>query len=127
MGGVTYDTGALVAAERNNRQMWELHAGLVAEEVVPVVPAPVLAQAWRGGARQAGLARLLRMCDVEPMTEELAQRVGSLVSDSGHGDIVDVAVAEGAIRRGDGVVTSDAGHIRKIAEAAGSTLRIASI
>jgi predicted nucleic acid-binding protein len=127
MGGVTYDTGALVAAERNNRQMWELHAGLVAEEVVPVVPAPVLAQAWRGGARQAGLARLLRMCDVEPMTEELAQRVGILVSDSGHGDIVDVAVAEGAIRRGDGVVTSDAGHIRKIAEAAGSTLRIASI
>jgi predicted nucleic acid-binding protein len=127
MGGVTYDTGALVAAERNNRQMWELHAGLVAEEVVPVVPAPVLAQAWRGGARQAGLARLLRMCDVEPMTEELAQRVGCLVSDSGHGDIVDVAVAEGAIRRGDGVVTSDAGHIRKIAEAAGSTLRIASI
>jgi predicted nucleic acid-binding protein len=127
MGGVTYDTGALVAAERNNRQMWELHAGLVAEEVVPVVPAPVLAQAWRGGARQAGLARLLRMCDVEPMTEELAQRVGSLVSDSGHGDIVDVAVADGAIRRGDGVVTSDAGHIRKIAEAAGSTLRIASI
>ena len=127
MGGVTYDTGALVAAERNNRQMWELHAGLVAEEVVPVVPAPVLAQAWRGGARQAGLARLLRMCDVEPMTEELAQRVGSLVSDSGHGDIVDVAVADGAIRRGDGVVTSDAGYIRKIAEAAGSTLRIASI
>jgi predicted nucleic acid-binding protein len=61
------------------------------------------------------------------MTEELAQRVGILVSDSGHGDIVDVAVAEGAIRRGDGVVTSDAGHIRKIAEAAGSTLRIASI
>jgi hypothetical protein len=36
-------------------------------------------------------------------------------------------VVEGAIRRGDGVVTSDAGHIRKIAEAAGSTLRIASI
>ena len=39
----------------------------------------------------------------------------------------DAARAEGAIRRGDGVVTSDAGHIRKIAEAAGSTLRIASI
>ena len=26
MGGVTYDTGALVAAERNNRRMWALHA-----------------------------------------------------------------------------------------------------
>src|ERR1700733_13335602 len=99
--------------------MWELHAGLIAEEVVPVVPAPVLAQAWRGGARQASLARVLRTCDdVEPMSEELAKRVGALVSESGHDDIVDVAVVEGAIRRGDGVVTSDAGHIRKIAEAA---------
>ena len=127
MGGVTYDTGALLAAERNNRMMWELHAGLIAEEVVPVVPAPVLARAWRGGARQAGLAQVLRMCDIEPMGEELAKRVGSLVGVSGHDDIVDVAVVEGAIRRGDGVVTSDAGHIRAIAEAAGSTLRIASI
>jgi hypothetical protein len=35
MGGVTYDTGALVAAERNNRQMWALHAGYLAEEVIP--------------------------------------------------------------------------------------------
>jgi hypothetical protein len=127
VAGVTYDTGALVAAERNNRKMWELHAGLIAEEVVPVVPAPVLAQAWRGGARQASLARVLRTCDVEPMSEELARRVGALVSESGHDDIVDVAVVEGAIRRGDGVVTSDAGHIRKIAKATGTAIRIASI
>jgi len=126
MGGVTYDTGALAAAERN-RKMWELRAGLVAEEVIPVIPAPVLAQAWRRGARQAGLARLLRMCDVEPMSEELAKSVGILVSDSGHDDIVDDAVVKGAIGRDDGVVASDAGHIRKIADAAGSTLRIASI
>ncbi len=34
MSGVTYDTGALVAAERNNRQMWALHAGYLAEEVI---------------------------------------------------------------------------------------------
>jgi hypothetical protein len=127
MGGVTYDTGALLAGERNDRKMWQLHAGLIAEEIVPEVPAPVLAQAWRGGARQASLARLLRLCDVEPMSEELAKRVGALVSESGHDDIVDVAVVEGAIRRGDSVVTSDARHIRKIAQAAGSTLRIASI
>ena len=81
--------------------------------------------AGRGPA--GGLARVLRMCDIEPMSEELAKRVGILVSQSRHDDIVDVAVVEGAIRRGDGVVTSDAGHIRKIAEAAGSSLRIASI
>ena len=43
MAGVTYDIGALVAAERNDRRMWALHAAFLAEEVVPSIPAPVLA------------------------------------------------------------------------------------
>lgn len=127
MGGVTYDTGALVTAERNDRQMWALHAGYLAEEVIPTVPAPVLAEAWRGGSRQASLTRLLRMCDTEPMTEELARNVGVLAGKSGHDDIVDVSVVEGAIRRGDAVVTSNTTHIRMIADATGGRLRIESI
>jgi hypothetical protein len=127
MGGVTYDTGALVAAERNNRQMWALHAGYLAEEVIPTVPAPVLAEAWRGGSRQASLSRLLRMCDTEPMSEELARYVGLLAGESGHHDIVDVSVVEGAVRRGDAVVTSNLAHIRMVADAAGAGLRIESI
>ena len=95
MGGVggTYDTGALVAAERNNRQMWALHARDLAEEVIPAVPAPVLAEAWRGGSRQASLVGFSRMCDIEPMSEDLARHVGVLAGKSGHDDIVDVAVA----------------------------------
>jgi coenzyme F420-reducing hydrogenase gamma subunit len=44
-----------------------------------------------------------------------------------HDDVVDVAVVEGAIRRADGVVASNAGHIRRTAEAAGARLRIESI
>ena len=124
MGGVTYDTGALVAAERNNRQMWALHAGYLAEEVIPTVPAPVLAEAWRGGSRQASLSRLLRMCDTEPMSEELARNVGVLAGQSDHDDIVDVCVVEGALRRGDAVVTSNVTRIRKVADVAGASLRI---
>ncbi len=124
MGGVTYDTGALVAGERNDRKMWALHAGFLAQEVAPVVPAPVLAEAWRGGARQAGLSRLLAMCEVEPMTEEQAREVGVLAGRSAHDDVVDVAVVEGAIRRDDAVVTSNEGHIRRVADAAGVRLRI---
>jgi predicted nucleic acid-binding protein len=127
MGGVTYDTGALVAAERNNRRMWALHAGYLAEEVVPAVPVPVLAEAWRGGSRQANLARFLRMCDIEPMSEELARDIGILAGKAGHDDIVDVAVVEGAIRRGDAVVTSNMTHIRKVAGAADAGLRIETI
>jgi hypothetical protein len=127
MGGITYDTGALVAAERNNRQMWALHAGYLAEEVIPTVPAPVLAEAWRGGSRQASLSRLLRMCETEPMSEDLARNVGVLAGKSGHDDIVDVSVVEGAVRRGDAVVTSNASHIRMVADATGASLRIESI
>ena len=124
MAGVTYDTGALVAAERNDRRMWSLHAGFLAEEVAPVVPAPVLAEAWRGGARQAGLSRLLALCEVEPLSEDQARRVGVLAGTAGHDDIVDVTVVEGAARRGDAVVTSNHEHIRRIVAAAGLRLVI---
>jgi predicted nucleic acid-binding protein len=117
--GVTYDTGALLAAERNDRRMWALHAGFLAEEVVPTVPAPVLAQAWRGGAKQASLSRLLALCAVEPMSEELAREIGRLASRSRHDDVVDLAVVEGALRRRDAVVTSDPKDIRRILAALG--------
>lgn len=127
MNGVTYDTGALVAGERNDRRMWALHAGFLAEEVAPVVPVPVLAEAWRGGARQASLSRLLAMCDTEPMSEEHARRVGILAGEAEHDDIVDVTVVEGAIRRRDAVVTSNEEHIRRVADAARVRLRIERI
>jgi len=124
MAGVTYDTGALVAAERNNRPMWALHAGLLAGEVVPTVPAPVLAEAWRGGGRQASLSRLLAMCEIEAMNEAQARRVGVLAGKAAHDDVVDVTVVEGAARRRDAVVTSNDEHIRTIATAAGARLHI---
>jgi predicted nucleic acid-binding protein len=127
MGGVTYDTGALVAAERNNRQMWALHAGYLAEEVIPAVPAPVLAEAWRGGFRQASLARFLRMCEIEPLSEETAKSVGILAGRADHDDIVDVAVVEGAIRRNDAIVTSNPTHIQKVAAAANARPPIETI
>jgi hypothetical protein len=104
-----------------------LHAGYLAEEVIPTVPTPVLAEAWRAGARQASLSRLLQMCDTEPMSEDLAKNVGVLAGQSGHDDVVDVCVVEGAVRRGDAVVTSNVTHIRMVADAAGTRLRIEPI
>ena len=122
--GVTYDTGALIAADRDDRAMWALHAGFLAEEVTPTVPSPVIAQAWRGGGRQANLSRFLALCDVEDLTFDQAKAVGVLAGRAGHDDIVDVTVVEGAIRRGDAVITSDATHIRAISDAVRARLRI---
>jgi predicted nucleic acid-binding protein len=127
MDGVTYDTGALVAGERDDRRMWALHAGFLAEETAPVVPAPVLAEAWRGGGRQASLPRLLALCDIEPLSEEQARQVGALAGTAAHDDVVDVTVVEGAIRRRDAVVTSNVDHIRRVADAARARLRIERI
>jgi predicted nucleic acid-binding protein len=125
--GVTYDTGALVAAERNDRRLWALHAGFLAEEIVPVVPAPVLAEAWRGGARQASLSRLLAMCEVEALDEQRARVVGVLAGRARHDDIVDVTVVEGAVRRHDAIVTSNESHIRRIMTAAGVKLPVETV
>lgn len=41
--GLTYDTGALVAAEPDNRVMWSLHSAALRRGLPPVVPAGVLA------------------------------------------------------------------------------------
>lgn len=125
--GVTYDTGALIAAERDDHRMGALHSGFIQGDEVLVVPAPVLAEAWRGGPRQALLVRLLASCEVEPMTEEQARAVGELAGMAGHADVVDVTVVEGAIRRGDSVVTSDPAHIQRIAGAAGGRLVIDAV
>lgn len=127
MNGVTYDTGALIAADRNDRAMWALHAGLLAEEALVTVPAPVVAEAWRGGGRQANLARLLAMCTVEDLSYDQARRVGALAGRAGHDDTLDVAVVEGAMRRTDAIVTSDPTHIGAVLDAAGARLRVLAI
>jgi hypothetical protein len=84
----------------------------------------VLAEAWRGGSRQASLARLLATCDVEPMTEAQARDVGVLAGKAGHDNVVDVTVVEGAIRRRQAVVTANETHTHKIANAARVEVRI---
>jgi len=121
--GITYDTGALIAADRAERRIWARHRALLALREVPTVPAPVVAQAWQGG-RQALLARLLAGCGVEALDDGQARSVGSLAARAATTDIVDVCVVEGAIRRHDLVVSSDPDDLRAIAAAAGRRLEI---
>ncbi|MEQ1699511.1 MAG: twitching motility protein PilT [Ilumatobacteraceae bacterium] len=127
MNGVTYDTGALIAADRDDRQMWALHAAFLALEVSPTVPTLVLAEAWRRGSRRASLARFLALCTTEPLIEDHAKAVGTLATRAGHDDIVDVTVVEGAIRRHDAVVTSNPTHIRKISDAARARVNVETV
>ena len=124
MTGVTYDSGALIAAERGERRMWARHRALLLRRVVPVVPAPVVAQCWRGTPRQAQLARLLAGCEIETLDDTRAKASGTLAGRARTTDIVDACVVEGALRRGDLVISSDEGDLNAIAAAASSRLAV---
>ena len=82
--GVTYDSGALIAAQRGERRMWARHRALLLRRVVPVVPAPVVAQCWLGTPRQAQLARLLAGCEVEALDDTRARATGTLAGRALH-------------------------------------------
>jgi predicted nucleic acid-binding protein len=123
VSGVTYDAGALIAAERGSRAMWALHRRLLDRGMHPTLPTVVLGQAWRGGP-QALLSRLVRSCRIEPFTESRARSAGTALAASGATDLVDAAVVVTALARGDAIVTSDPDDLRRIASAVGRTVAL---
>lgn len=123
MSGVTYDAGALIAAERDSSSLWALHRRALEREVRPTVSTTVLGQVWRGG-RQARLSRLLHGCRIEPLTESDARSAGEALGKSGERDLVDAVVVVTALARGDLVVTSDPEDLRRIASASDRTLAL---
>lgn len=116
MSGATFDTGMLVALDRNEREAWVVLRRLVNRGEVPTVPTVVTAQAWRDGRRQAQLARALGDCRPEILSDELARKAGELCRRSRTADIVDAVVIESAGRRSDDVYTADAGDLEQLAE-----------
>jgi predicted nucleic acid-binding protein len=123
VSGVTYDTGALIAAERDSRSIWRLHRRLLDRGMSPTLPTVVLGQAWRGGP-QARLSRLLQGCNVDPLTESQARAAGAALATSGGSDLVDAAVVVTALAREDLVVTSDPEDLSRIAAALGRDLAV---
>ncbi|CAN5605706.1 hypothetical protein BH24ACT5_BH24ACT5_07300 [soil metagenome] len=116
MTGAVLDTGALIAFERNDRRMIAIVARALEYRDPLVIPAGVVAQAWRDGRRQARLARLLGspVVEVVALNDRTARSVGQLCGVSGIADIVDASVVIAARRRALRVVTSDADDIRRL-------------
>jgi hypothetical protein len=112
------DSGAFVALERNERQMWiRLKAAQVGGEV-PITHAGVLGQVWRGGPRQARLSQALEGIEVIALDDSLGRAVGRLLGRAGMSDVVDAAVVLLA-SDGDEIVTADRSDIEKLAAASG--------
>jgi predicted nucleic acid-binding protein len=113
---VVYDAGALIAADRSDREMWADHRARLELGVAPVTTAPVVAQVSRS-VRQVQFRRFLRGCEVVPFEVRDAHEVGTLAGKAGATDVVDVHVVLVARRRGFGIVTSDAGDLGAIVSA----------
>jgi len=107
--GVTFDTGAMIALDRDDRRVLALLAR--AEEVGArvTIPATALAQAIRRPARQARLSRLVRQptTKVVALDAHDATRVGVLLAASRTKDITDAHVVVCARRHREPIATSD--------------------
>jgi hypothetical protein len=123
VSGVTYDAGALIAAERGSAAMWAFHRRALERGVRPTLSTVVLGQVWRGGP-QAQLSRLLRGCRIDPLSETQARAAGVALAASGRSDLVDAAVVVTALAREDLVVTGDPDDLREIASAIGRTIEL---
>lgn len=114
--GLTLDTGALIAADRNDRRIWTLLKESALRDAVVTVPPVVLAQAWRGNHPR--MAQALQGCRFDLVFSDYsAKRVGVLLAESRTTDVVDAIVVVGAIERYDSIVTSDPKDIERLIEA----------
>jgi hypothetical protein len=106
------DAGALIAIDRDDRAMWRRLKA--ASRDAPVTHAGIVGQTWRGGAKQARLARFLTSVDVRPVTHQLGRAAGVLLGDSHTTDVIDAALVLLAIDD-DVIYTSDPDDIARLA------------
>jgi hypothetical protein len=114
--GMTLDAGALIAIEKGNSRVAGLIHRAIGEGMTVAVPTVVIAQVWRGGARQALLGSFLARArlDIVGYSLEDAKAVGAKIAECGHTDVVDVFTVLYANDHGHAVVTSDPMDIGKI-------------
>lgn len=121
--GLVLDTGALIAFERGDRQVAALVEATRRRKDRVATSSGCVAQAWRDGARQALLARLLAGTVEHPLHPGDARSVGELCVASGTSDVVDAHLALLADDH-DRVVTSDPDDLRTLLQARTSAARI---
>jgi hypothetical protein len=131
VSSLVLDAGALIALDRNDREVWAILRVASDDSELIQVPAGTIAQAWRNGRRQVLLTRALRHCDEVPLDGALARAAGLLCGQSKTADIVDASVAlaaAGLARRGSvSVLTSDTGDMEHLIATLGITANIVSI
>lgn len=121
-----YDSGALIAADRNERKVWIEHRAQLEDGQAPRTTAPVVSQVSRG-ARQANLRRFLGGCKIDPFTANEAHTVGALLAQSGTSDVVDAHVVLRAAANDLTVLTSDVDDIEWLVAAAEVSVQVRAV
>jgi predicted nucleic acid-binding protein len=120
------DAGALIAVERGDRAVVAMLKAERRAGRVPATHGGIVGQVWRGGARQALLARLLDAVEVVPLDDARGRRAGALLGRSGSHDVVDAALALLAAD-GDLILTSDTGDLVSLVEATGTHVELIAV
>ena len=98
----TFDTGMLIALERRRQRATEAFRNIVRRGFLPIVPAVVYAEWWRGRTdlREEILAAVM----VEDMPPALCRAAGEALARVRGSSLVDAVVMASAALRGGGVV-----------------------
>lgn len=94
-----------IALERRRRRAEEFLLEAREDRVVPVVPADVVTERWRG--RTDHREAILTLVRVEPVSERLARVAGEALAAVPGANPIDAVVMASATARGDVVLTSD--------------------
>jgi hypothetical protein len=126
MNAVVYAAAVLVAADRNERRAWAEHKARLELGVVPLVPAPVVAQVSRS-PQQVQLRRFLTGCVVVPLGESEAHEAGRLLGITRTSDVVDAVVVTIALRQKAVILTSAPVDMERLARASGREVAVVAV
>ena len=112
MIGLTFDTGALIALERNRQRIVEVRQAALRAGLRITVPASVIAEWWRG--RSDLREDIVASVCVEPLTAATAKVAGEAIAHVKGATAVDAIVMASAALRGDIVYTSDVDDLERL-------------
>lgn len=110
--GLTFDTGMLIALERGRRRAEEFLVRARERRIVPIVPADVIVEWWRG--RTDRREAILNFLQVEPLSQGLARAAGEALAAVRGATAIDAVVMASAASRGDVVLTSDPADLERL-------------
>jgi hypothetical protein len=124
MGGLTFDTGMLIALERRKQRAARIFALATDAGVRITVRVALLGEWWRG--RIDAREEILASVGVEPMTLSLARLAGEALTSVRGATIIDAVVMASEALRGDAVYTADFEDLAKL-QAFFKSVRVLSI